>query len=159
VLLVEDLVRPILRDWAGQPNEVSAAELLRFVGDKEEITALESKPGLLPQPAALLPPGLASPDLGQLLKKIRTELHLADHEFRTEALYCNRLLTKAYVRLVVGPSGAVESRWGIMLHHCEEGWQLIWSRPEANAPPLVIPAGEGNSNGPKPAHPAMVDLR
>jgi hypothetical protein len=49
-------------------------------------------------------------------------------------------MTKAYVRINLGPAAANSAPWGLMFHREEAGWHLVWTRPEGAAPPRAVPS-------------------
>jgi hypothetical protein len=147
LLFIDDLVIAPLRECLtkGCANATAAAQLLWFLGDKEDIAAATAK---LPNdscPAQLVPPGLTRRDLAEDLRAIREILKLGELEFRTDRLNFNRGMTKAYVRVNLGPAAANSAPWGLMFHREEAGWHLVWTRPEgaARAPAVQsAPTGE-----------------
>jgi hypothetical protein len=130
LLFVEDAIKVPLRELAvvEATHSLAAQYVLWFIGDKSDIAAMQRKMGVKDKP--LLAPGLTRRDLADAVSATRETLKLPVDHFRTERISFNRRMTKAYIRVVVGPGAFNCEGWGLMFHLGDTGWELVWSKFE-----------------------------
>ena len=128
LFFVEDAIKAPLRKLTANTatNALAARYVLWFIGDKSDITAMQGM--LVANEKPLLAPGLTRKDLADAVRTIRETLKLSADHFRTEGLWFNRRMTKAYIQVVVGQGAFNSEGWGLMFHLGATGWELVWSK-------------------------------